>query len=372
MPRPLLLVFSLVATMLHLSPVQSAAVTPDATIATGEVAGPPVTVAVGNVHEGAAVLHRFDKRNGADRTAFARRVLDKRHAVPDIVLVQEVRGTAHTVAATLTRHPRAQRGGARYVVAVPPRIATQRGPCGGARTGKYTVLRDSAILVNATTVPSVHETGVVRTWGRWAKQGSARIGNSGYGCAEQPWARVTVEPSGAAPRTVRVLSAHVAPLNGGLKTTALRQLAAEVTQMQVERPSELVVMGSDLNQTRCRTKDGIETADCAVRPGHEALHDAGLFDAVRERNLSGPNGVVGLQRRIDFVHTNGPVIASGFDRCYLAFWVKKYRCGTRAVFPAKKRFFQCQKKSLTGRGACPRAEYRRYYSDHPVMHATLG
>ena len=40
-----------------------------------------------------------------------------------------------------------------------------------ATTARYTVLRDSAILVNATTVPAVHETGVVSTWGRWAKKG---------------------------------------------------------------------------------------------------------------------------------------------------------------------------------------------------------
>lgn len=183
-------------------------------------------------------------------------------------------------------------------------------------------------------MPAVHETGVVSTWGRWAKKGSARIGSSGYGCAEQPWARVTVEPPGAPPRTVRVLSAHLAPLNGGLKTTALGQLAQTVTQMQVERPGERIVMGGDLNQTRCRSKDGIETANCAVRAG--------------------------------------PVITSGFDRCYLAFWVKQHTCGSRAVFPTKRPSLRCHKKSLTGRGHCTKAAFRRYYSDHPVLHATLG
>lgn len=120
MSRLLLLALTVVAATLHLSPVQSATVSPAATAAPGEVAGPPVTVAVGNAHEGAVVLDRFDRRNGADRTAFARRVLGRPSPVPDIVLVQEVRGMAHTVAATLSRHPRAQRGDARYVVAVSP------------------------------------------------------------------------------------------------------------------------------------------------------------------------------------------------------------------------------------------------------------
>ncbi len=335
-----------------------------------------LSVAVANIREGSVVRHRFDMSDGKDRSAVARRMLGAVKRVPDVVLLQEALGSAGKVARTLTQHPRARRSNVRYAVAMAPRIVTRRTACAGPRPGRYTALRDSAILVNTRSVRKISARGVVRTWGRWTTEAAGRVGRGGLGCSEHPWVRVTVQQPGKQARTAMVMAAHVAPVGTRLKTAAIRRLTLRMQQLQRRSPGDLAVLGGDLNQARCAgPATRPETAGCAVRAGHRSLARAGFQDAVRTRNLAGPHGVVGVQRRIDFVYTTGAVRSSGFDRCYLAYFVKAHRCGARrAVFANETAFYGCQARSLYGTraGSCADARQRRYYSDHPVIRATLG
>ena len=321
-----------------------------------------VSVASANLREGSAVRHRADMRDGDDRAAFVRRLLRNGARPPDVILLQEVLGSAGTVARTLTRHPRAQRTRTRYVVAVAPRRTVQRGHCDGPRSGRYSTLRDSAILVNTSTVRAVNARGAVRTWGRWRAEGATRMGRGGYGCAEQPWVRVTVRQPGRQQRTARIMSSHVAPVDTRLKSRAIGHIAESMAAKHRRTPTDLVVVGGDLNQLPSRA-------------GHRSLRRAGFHDAVRRLNPTGPDGVAGVQRRIDFIYTNAHARRSGFDRCYLAFHVQRDRCiAKRAVFPDAARFFRCQIRSLhhgAPADTCRRGAYRAYYSDHPILWATL-
>lgn len=334
-----------------------------------------VAVAVANLREGSAVRHRFDLSRHGDLAEFSRRLLSNRKTLPDVVLVQEVLGSARDVAKSLSRHPRARRKNVDYRVAVQPRRTVRRGSCDGGRRGRYTALRDSAVLVNTKTVRKIHSRGVVRTWGRWSRAGRAQVGNAGYGCAEHPWVRASVRHRGTKARVVRLLSAHVAPTGTRLKNKAVQHLVHRMGLMRRAAPRDLAVIGGDLNLARCAYRAmRPERAGCAVRPAHRRLERAGFRDAVRARNLTGPRGVVGVQRRIDFIYTTGRVPASSFDRCYLAHLVKVNRCGPRrAVFTREPHFRGCQQRALFGASnvACPRPLQRRYYSDHPLLRASL-
>jgi hypothetical protein len=296
--------------------------------------------------------------------------------MPDVVLLQEVLGTARLMARTLSTHPRAVRTGTRYVQlgVTDQRFVT--GSCAGRRIGSFSVLRSSVILVNARTVTAVHERGVVRTWGRWSSRAWHRTGRNGYGCAEHPWARVTVEHPGAAPRTALVASLHMAPLGLRLKNRAVRATRSKMDHLHRRTPGAAVVLGGDLNLNRCRQSllSG-ERRTCAVRPGHRALLDAGYRDAVRHQHLTGPSGVVGVARRIDFIYVKGTVTAAWHDRCYRAHFVRRWPCSAaRSVFGSRTGFRRCEVRHLyhgsPGNGCSP-TMFRRYYTDHQLLHAVV-
>ncbi len=336
-----------------------------------------VRMVVANIREGSVIRPRVDMADGDDRGSFARRLFDKAGHAPDIVLLQETLGRARTVVAHLNEHPRAVRAGARYVVVVPPRIARELGPCAGARSGPYTTLRDSAIVANAQTVMSLGEQGAVRTWGRWGPEVRERIGRLGYGCAEQPWIRVSVQHSGDAPRTALVASAHIAPSGAiSLKSRAVTLTRRDLEARHAANPGDLVVLGGYLNLARCsQPATEPERRGCAVRAAHQGLLDADYQDAVRARHLTGPTGVVGVSRRIDFLYVKGAVEASWFDRCYQAYFVKFNRCQAhRVIFGQRQLFAACDRRSRfygSPGGACSARHYRNYYSDHPILLATV-
>lgn len=346
--------------------------------ATG-VPAPPRTsairVAVGNVHEGSLVRHRADRRDGTDRRAFVKRLMARGGALPDVVLLQEVLGSAGTMARTLNAHPRVRRLGGAYRVATGTFQRRVAGACDGQRSGRFSLLRSSAVLVNVRTVKGVSSAGAIRTWGRWHKRAWSRTGRMGYGCTEHPWARVTVQRPGTAPSTALLVSTHVAPVGTGLKTRATRVVQTAVGALQRGRPEERVVIGGDLNLTRCPQRpDAGERVRCAVRAAHRSLLDGGYRDAVRSTHPVGPHGVVGVARRIDFVYVKGTVTGAWYDRCYRAHLVRKWKCGSRSVFTTRRSFNRCQARSLfhgrPGPGCAP-SKFSRYYSDHAVLVADL-
>jgi len=335
-----------------------------------------VRVAVANLFEGTLVRYPADRCDGTDRRAFARRLLGGGAAVPDVVLLQEVLGTAGLMAQTLNAHPRAVRTGTRYVRlgGTDHRFAT--GSCDGPRTGRFSLLRSSAILVNARTVTAVHKRGVVRTWGRWDRWAWHSTGRRGYGCTEHPWARLTVKHPGTAPRTALVTSVHLAPVGISLKTRGARVVRRGMDRLHRSTPGDAVVLAGDLNLNRC-TQPLLrgEPRTCAVRAGHRALLDAGYRDAVRSQHLTGPSGVVGVARRIDYIYAKGQITASWHDRCYRAHFVQRWQCGAaRSVFASPTIFRRCEVRHLfhgSPGGGCSPTMFRRYYTDHQLLFAAV-
>ena len=279
-------------------------------------------VAVANVREGAPARIPADIKHASDRKAFARRLFAQPGRAPDVVLLQEVLGSAARMAAVLNAHPRAGRTGARYAVAAAPRILRTPGVCDGRRNGSFTVVRDSAILVNRATVRSVRQSGNIRTWGRWGPAAHSLVGRSGFGCSEHPWLRIIVQQPGARARAALVASAHVAPVGISMKNHAMARIRKQLGAQRRKGTGELVVAGGDLNLNRClqplRTP---EQWRCSVREGHRA-----------------------------------PCRPS------------------QKVFARNVKFLKCQARSLNvGRpgASCPANLFRRYYSDHPIQLATL-
>jgi hypothetical protein len=253
-------------------------------------------------------------------------------------------------------------------LAVEPSRRPGDGSCDGPRTQQHEILRDSAIVVNTRSVSKVHKRGAVRTWGNWF---------GAYGCAEQPWALVTVRRGSAAPRLVRVASVHIAPSRIMLKSRAIVRTAHALERQNRRTPSALLALGGDLNLTRCKGAPRTpEAAGCGVRAAHRYLLDQGFVDAVRSRHLRGEDGVVGVRRRIDFLYTTDQVRGSWFDRCYRAFDVAQYPCDPDEVrFARVKRIRRCQHQvtvvGLPGGRCTIDRGYPRYYSDHPIVRALL-
>lgn len=362
-----------------LLPTQAGIATAAATPVPAQVATQrsSLRLAVANVREGGLDRYRPDMSDASDRDAFARRMFKQKGRVPDVVLLQEVLGSATKMARSLNTHPRSERTGARYVVAMRPRLRQMRGSCDGPREGQFSTLRGAGILVNKKTVPKIHGRGNIRTWGRWMPAGRAVIGGSGHGCTEQPWIRLTVKQPGRQARVTRVSNIHVAPTEMKLKNRAVVRVHHRLDALHRKSPSDLRVIGGDFNLTRCQQDlRAPERRSCDVRRGHRSLLDAGYRDAVRDRHLTGPSGVVGVGRRIDFIYTTDRVRASWFDRCYQAYFVHRHKCGPkRSVFPNEAMFNHCQTRSLyhgTASASCPPRLFKRYYSDHPILLATVS
>ncbi|KAA1428386.1 endonuclease/exonuclease/phosphatase family protein [Nocardioides antri] len=334
-----------------------------------------IRVAAANVHEGILVRHRADRRDATDRRAFARRLLSRPGRLPDVVLLQETLGTAQRVGRALNAHPRAQAAGVEFVVATRTAHRVVHGACDGPRTGRFSLLRGSSILVNNRTVTQIHRRGTIRTWGRWSTRARHLTGRGGFGCTAHPWIHATIRTPGGA-RAALLVNAHIAPAGPRHKTRALTTLGRELADRAQRAPGTIAVLGGDLNLTRCRhdPREG-ERLGCAVRAGHRGLIRAGYRDAVRSLHPTGPAGVAGVARRIDFIYTLGTPTAAWYDRCYLAYFVKRWRCeAERSVFTRQRVLLRCQARSLRhGRpgDGCPPATFRRYYSDHPVLLATI-
>ena len=342
---------------------------PAAPAASRASGSPAINVAVANVREGSLVRMPADLRAGGDRAAFARRVLDRPGPAPDVVLVQEVLGTAGLVAGALDAVQRSRGLPDRYTVVDGAAQWRAAGRCDGPRNGRFSVLRSSAVLVNTTTVTRVAAHGVIRTWGRWNRVARPLTGRDGFGCTEHPWARLVVRTD-AGPVSATVLSLHAAPLGIALKNQAL----ATVTRGLAALPaSEVSVVGGDANLTRCR--DHRDGPSCSVHPGHQGLIDAGYRDVVLDGAPSGAEGVAGVDRRIDFLYVRGSATDAWWDRCYQAFRVRQWPCGTRAVFDSRPRFVACQTRALqhgSAGGGCGLPSFRTYYSDHPLVTGVVG
>lgn len=335
-----------------------------------------VVVAVANLREGGLDRQPVDLRHRGDMRAFADRLLEREAPLPDVVLVQEVLGSEDAVADVLTAHPAAERAGARYLPVTTTRHRFDRGRCQGPRDGRFSLLKGAAILVNAAVVPEVLDRGVIRTWGRWNAPGRQVTGRDGYGCTAQPWARLLLQRPGQEPMTALVSGVHVAPAEPTLKTLAAIRLRDRLAEMHQRHPEDLLVLAGDLNLSRCdQPTTAPERDGCPVRAAHRELGSAGLVDAVRDQRPTGPEGVVGVGRRVDFVYTPDAVSDAWFDRCYMGWLVRRWRCeddGTN--FTHEAQFYRCQTRALEhGRagGGCSRAQLGRYYSDHPMLVATV-
>lgn len=96
---------------------------------------------------------------------------------------------------------------------------------------------------------------------------------------------------------------------------------------------------------------------------------------MRTHNRTGPGGVVGVGRRIDFLYTTAEVETAWYDRCYQAWFALQPKCKPHArVFETNGQFLKFQRRSLhVGRpgDGCPPAQFHRYYSDHRFMLATV-
>lgn len=335
-----------------------------------------LVVAVANLREGGLDRRAVDLRHRGDMRVFADRLLGRQSPVPDVVLVQEVLGSEVAVADVLTDHPAAERAGARYVPVTTTRHRSDRGGCQGPRTGRFSLLRGAAILVNDAVVPDVLDRGVVRTWGRWNSPGRQVTGRQGYGCTAQPWARLLLQRPGQQPMVALVAGVHLAPAEPTLKTRAALRLRDRLTELHRQNPEDLFVLAGDLNLSRCdQPTTAPERDGCPVRAAHRRLASAGLVDAVRDQRPTGPEGVVGVGRRIDFLYTPDAVSDSWFDRCYMGWLVRRWRCGEDGTnFTDAAGFYRCQTRALEhGRagGGCSRERYGRYYSDHPMLVATV-
>lgn len=336
-----------------------------------------VVVAVANLREGGLDRRPVDLHRRGDLRVFADRLLDREAPLPDVVLAQEVLGSEDAVAEVLTEHPSAERAGARYVPVTTTRHRFDRGRCQGPRTGRFSLLQGAAILVNAEVVREVASTGVIRTWGRWNAPGRHVTGRGGHGCTAQPWARLVLQRPGQAQTTALVSSVHLAPAETVLKTRAVARLSDRLTEVHQRHPEDLLVLGGDLNLSRCdQPSTAPERDGCAVRTAHRRFGSAGLVDAVRDRRPTGPDGVVGVGRRIDFVYTPDVVDDAWFDRCYMGWLVRRWRCGDASTgFSSAADFYRCQTRALehghAGNG-CSRSQLARYYSDHPMLVATVA
>ena len=336
---------------------------------------PSLRIAVANVREGSLVSHPFDRADTSDRKAFARRLLTRRGPVPDVLLLQETLGTARAVAREITAHPAARRAGVRFRVALPTRLVRDRGRCDGPR-GTFRLLRSSSILLNAQSVTRVLAAGDVRTWGRWKPPAWRVTGPGGLGCTEHPWVRVVVTSADGRSRVVHAVSAHVAPVGPRLKGRAVRVLARTMDHLGQRWPTDLQVLGGDLNLARCADSAlAAERPSCRPRPGHRALVRRGFRDAVLDRHPRGADGVAGLRRRIDYLYSTGTAVAAWHDRCYQAYFVTRWACPpSRVAFAEDAALRRCEARTLSGvatLGRCPQSLRGLYYSDHPLLLATL-
>lgn len=321
-----------------------------------------------NVREGSRSRPRADLRVARDRKTFVRRLMGRTSRVPGVVLLQETYGSARAYVRTLNRHPRAKRAGAKYRLAMRPRLHSKQYRCGPTRRARHQRVQTSAIIVNRAKVRRVVRRGAVPGWGRWRqiRDRSKTVEN----CAYQPWVLLRLRSGGL----VRVASVHLAPMHAGLKTRALRLLANRLRALQRRTPRAELVIAGDLNMTRQPLGfSKRETVHGKVRPAHRLLERRGLRDANRLARPRGRNGVIGYARRIDFVYTTTGVVRASFDRCYRGYRGGK-ACPPRArVFRSHKRFAACQRQADSGkrRPACPKRKSRRYYSDHPMLTARL-
>lgn len=319
-----------------------------------------VVVASANLHEGALRPEPRDRADARDLRRFVQRLDRLSPEPPDVVAVQEVRGSLGRVVRLLNAR---MHGRATYAAVTRPRLSRERGACGD-RAGRFTVVRDGALVVNTDTT-TVLGSGTVRTWGRWHRpaRGVLRRADAG-GCAEHPWARVRVAHDGVT-RAAVVVGTHVGPLGHHLKTRALRTLADRVEA--VAGAEELRVLAGDFNLPWCRG-GGRVVAGCRAADGHEALAERGLGDALRSTG-----GDVGTRGRVDFIHSDGTVVTAGWDRCYRP--AHGSACSRReSAYGAERAYAACHRRSVDhgrpGRGCGP-AAYARYYSDHPVVTATV-
>ncbi len=321
-----------------------------------------VVVATANVYEGAVLATPRDLADRTDIRRFARRFAALNAVAPDVVALQEVRGSLAVVVRHLNR---AMRGRATYAVVTRPGLSRERGRCDGQR-GRFTLVRDGAIVVNTATT-SVLERGTFRTWGRWlpGMRGAMRRADAA-GCAEHPWARVRVTREGLA-RDAVVVGTHVGPMGHHLKTRAMGLLAEQSTAEA--GPDGLVVIAGDLNLPWCIQGSRVaEAGDCRAAAGHEQLAARGFLDALRTTGHA-----LGSVGRVDFIQTGGQVLAAGWDRCYRPRLAPS--CGRKeSAFATERAFRVCNARAVfhgrPGDGCGPRA-YGRYYSDHPIVTATV-
>ncbi|UPK73159.1 hypothetical protein MU582_11945 [Nocardioidaceae bacterium SCSIO 66511] len=288
--------------------------------------------------------------------------------VPGVVLLQETYGSARAYVRALNRHPRAKRAGAKYRLAVRPSLRSGQRRCGDSKRPRHQRVQTSTIIVNRAKIGRVLRTGTIAGWGRWEdpKDRSKIVSH----CAYQPWALLRLRGGGL----VRIVGAHLAPVNMTLKTRALHRLSDRLQQLQKKTPGAQLVLAGDLNMTRQpRSVGRHEQADGKVRAAHRLLERRGLRDANRLAHPTGRNGVIGYARRVDFIYTTTEVADASFDRCYRGYRGGKTCPPSASVFGKHRNFAPCQWRADSGkpRAGCPKSKARRYYSDHPTVTARL-
>ena len=122
---------------------------------------------------------------------------------------------------------------------------------------------------------------------------------------------------------------------------------------------------------------GIKPGMVVQELGWDEDADEDLRDALLARGfgdaLHATDADRGPSLRVDFVHTSGKVVVAAWDRCYRPGLAPG--CPRRdRVFRSQREYAACHRRAVAhgrpGPGCGPGA-YARYYSDHPVVTATV-
>jgi hypothetical protein len=277
-----------------------------------------VSIVTANVEE---AFNKVDVANSVDVDVFIRRVTTVLPNLPDVLLLQEVRGSvADYIARQLTK-----KSGARFVVARGP------GPVHLRETSKRLIKKETAILLNLETMRKVDSGGLVST--SYTKAQSApgklpEVKHHAYVLAEEK----------ATGMRIPLASVHFSPQGNLANKTVGQKLrkkwslkVADVLERKYHKgtPPYLSSIGGDFNAGRCWEPGG----KCKVSSFFAALTSDrwGYRDAVRAI-VEAPG--------VDYIFTRGGVHDGGTDPGY----DPKAAAGDRSA----------------------------YYSDHPFRWMILG
>lgn len=286
----------------------------------------------------ANLLEAFKKDDVADPTDmrnFARRLTGRVPYAPDALLLQEVVGpSARNVARFMSEET-----GYRYEVAVAPGESAFVG--GGTN-------RDTAIVLNMTTMRALDEGGFIRD------EVGSKNKDHAYLLAKERRGGLRVP----------LVSVHLQPRpDFDSKGDSTRQIAAFVEQAYpspANRQAEVVA--GDFNNRRCLDKafNRDEPYECRESPAYRVMTgDYGYTDAILAAGSPQDVRHEGT-KRIDYIFTRGAVLAAASDL-------------ERNANFTQREFRECKALYNNGRGdeatgACA----TDFYSDHRFVYALVG